>query len=219
MAYTVRDYQARVNAIFNENRIRVDGVLGPATRSAVHEAQRIKQAPKRQDIFDNSGLHRVIWHWTASTYDVTHSDLTHYNMVFDYQGNAYEGAARPEHQANYNWKRKIGVSHTRNSNTGCVGLSVSAMHGASGWPKLDWGSYPLTWDGIDAMLEYTAELCEEFDIPVSPWSTLSHAEVEPTLGIPQKSKWDFMVLPGSTAPEDPVKIGNELRHRLKEKFL
>lgn len=219
MTYTVRDYQARVNAIFNKEVLVVDGMSGPNTRKWIGQAMAAKRVKKKQDLFHDSRLHRIVWHWTASTYDVTRSDLEHYNDVFDFEGNHYDGAARPEHQANYDWRRGIGVSHTRNSNSGVIGMSVSAMSGAQGWPTLDWGSYPLTWAGIDAMLERSAEYSEEFDIPVTRWSMHSHAEVEQTMGIKQRNKWDIMVLPGMTSVANAIEVGDTLRDRLKEKFL
>jgi len=45
-----------------------------------------------------------------------------------------------------------------------------------------------------AMFE-TAKLCKKYNIPVSPTTTLSHAEVEKNLGKKQRGKWDFVVLP------------------------
>ena len=69
------------------------------------------------------------------------------------------------------------------------------------------------------MLKRSAEYCKKFDIPVTKWSTLSHAEVEETLKIKQNNKWDFMVLPGSTRTENAVKIGDILRARMISKYM
>ena len=217
MSYTVRDYQARVSALGFPTD--VDGMSGPSTRAAIAKAMKHKRVKKQQDLFHSSGIHGLIWHWTAGRDQPSFDDLDHYNDVFDFEGNGYDGGARIEHQANYNWRKGIGVSHTRNANTGRGGLAVAGMHGAQGWPSLKWGNDPITWDGIDAMLERTAYYCHEFDIPVSRWSTLSHAEVEQTLGIKQNNKWDFMVLPGYDKPVDAVKVGDVLRKRLVKKFM
>ena len=102
-------------------------------------------------------------------------------------------------------------------NTGWIGCSQDAMAGAKQSP-LDWGTHPITWEGIDALLEITWDLCEEYDIPVSRWTTLSHAEVQPTLGVKQKWKWDYTVLPGDTTSRDPIQVGDELRKRMVEKY-
>lgn len=218
MAFTTRDYQGRVNAIFDAPHLVVDGMMGPKTRAGIAEAMKMKRVRRKQDLFHDSRIRGIVWHWTASTYEVTPYDLQHYNDVHDYKGNSYDGAAPAFHQANYDWRRGVGVSHTRMMNTGWIGQSVSAMHGAEGWP-MDWGEYPLTWQGIDAMLERSAEYAEEYDIPCSKWSMLTHAEVQPTLGVRQRGKWDYVVLPGMDKPIDPVECGDILRERMKKKFL
>lgn len=218
MLYITRDLQARVNALEGAEVLDVDGMSGPATRKAVSQLMKRLGVRKEKELFDESGLHAIIWHWTAGLRVPTKDDLKHYNDVFDFEGNQYDGAARPEHQANYNWRKGIGVSHTKNANTGRPGLSVAGMHRAEGWPKLKWGSHPITWDGIDAMLERTALYNRKFWIPCTKWSNLSHAEVEATLGIKQKNKWDYMVLPGFDRPLDAVEVGDILRKRLKDKF-
>lgn len=215
MNLTIRDLQARVNAIFNQPVLVVDGMNGPNTRKGVAAAMKERRVRKPQELVHDSGLHRIIWHWTAGTYTDIEGAIDHYNDVFDKDGNHYDGRARPEHQANYDWRKKIGVSHTLNSNTGNIGMAVAAMAGADGWPTMEWGKYPLTWEGIDAMLKRTAYYSEEFDIPVTPWSILSHAEVEPTLGIKQRNKWDIRILPGMDAVREAREIGDMLRDRMK----
>ncbi|AGH07379.1 endolysin [Sulfitobacter phage phiCB2047-B] len=218
MNYTTRDLQARTNAILGYGALDVDGMKGPNTRKFVAEAMRLKRVKHEKDIFHDSGLHRIHWHWTASTYTVTPDDLKHYNDVHDYQGNSYDGAARAEHQANYDWRKGVGVSHTLNANTGAIGQSVAAMQGAEGWPKVKWGNYPLTWAGIDAMLDRSIHYSKTFDIPVTPWSTLSHAEIQQTLGIRQNNKWDYMILPDMDVVMDAVECGNILRARMLERM-
>lgn len=218
MNYTVKEYQARVNAIFNSSLLVVDGMTGPKTRQGIKDAMQCKSVKNKKDLFHSSGIRGIVWHWTASTYAVNDEVCSHYNDVHDYEGNSYEGGARAEHQVNYDWRRGIGVSHTRNMNTGWIGQSVAAMAGSDGWP-MRWGKYPLTWEGIDAMLERSAEYAEAFDIPVTKWTMLSHAEVQPTLNVRQENKWDYMVLPGDSRVSDPVMIGDILRKRLQDKFL
>lgn len=217
--YLTRDLQARVNALSNHPVLVVDGVSGPATRAAVKKAMAKRSVTKEKDLFDQSGLHAIIWHWTAGRKVPTPDDLDHYNDVFDYEGNQYDGAARPEHQANYDWRKGVGVSHTLNANTGRIGQAVAGMLGAEGWPTLNWGNHPITWAGIDSMLERSALYSKKFDIPCTPWSMLSHAEVEETLGIDQKNKWDYMVLPGDTKVRSAREVGDVLRARMVEKFL
>lgn len=216
MTFTTRDVQSRVSALGFP--LKIDGMNGSATRAAVNEAKRALGVRKTSHLFHRSGIHGIIWHWTAGRDVPTQDDCSHYNDVFDHEGNHYDGGARIETQASYDWRKDIGVSHTKNANTGRGGLAVAGMYNAEGWP-MKWGTNPITWEGIDAMLERTAYYNRKFNIPVTPWSNLSHAEVEQTLGIKQRAKWDFMVLPGSDAPESAIKIGNILRSRLIERFM
>jgi len=217
MGYTTRDLQARISALGFPTT--VDGQGGPNTRKATRAAMEFKGVNKEHKLFNDSGIHSIIWHWTAGRNVPNSFDLKHYNDVFDHEGNQYDGAARIEHQANYNWRRGVGVSHSRNANTGRGGLAVAGMAGSQGWPSVKWGSNPITWEGIDAMLKRTADYCHTFDIPVSKWSTLSHAEIQQTLGISQRSKWDFMVLPGDSVTSNAVKVGDILRARLTDRFM
>jgi len=211
MSYTTRDLQARLTSL-GYNPGVIDGMKGRNTRKAANNALNDRGLKYQSDLFDKSGLHRVHWHWAASSYNVSEELCSHYNGVSDHEGNHHEGGARPEHQADYRAGR-VGVSHTLNGNTGAIGEAVTGMHGSSDYP-FSWGDYPLTWAAIDMMLEKTAQHCHDFDIPVSRTSTLSHAEIQTTLGIRQNAKWDFMVLPGMDKVWDPVSIGDALRERL-----
>jgi hypothetical protein len=215
--YITRDIQARVCALGFVTD--VDGMNGPGTRKAVEAAMRDRRVKTYQELFHDSGIHSLVWHWTAGRDMPSREDLKHYNDVFDFEGNQYDGGARIEHQANYDWRKGVGVSHSKNANSGRGGLAVAGMHGAEGWPSLDWGDHPITWDGIDGMLKRSADYCKEFDIPVTKWSTLTHAEIETTLGIKQNNKWDYMVLPGDTQVRNAVVVGEILRDRLRTRFM
>ena len=64
MTYTVRDYQGRVNGIFNRPVLVVDGVSGPKTRKGIADAMQKRGVRKKQDLFTR-GVRGVVWHWTA----------------------------------------------------------------------------------------------------------------------------------------------------------
>lgn len=49
-----------------------------------------------------------------------------------------------------------------------------------------------------------------YDIPVSRWLVLTHAEILPTYGIMQRWKWDIIWLSGMPAPNDPIAGGDRL---------
>lgn len=212
MTYNTREYQGRVNGILGGPVLTVDGMMGPKTRSAIQEAMKIKGVRDAKDLFTR-GVRGVVWHWTAGAHGVIELERHHYNWVFDNLGNVYDGNHSVQDQVNYDVQSGVGASHTKSMNTGWLGLSVDAMAGAIESP-LNWGTNPLTWAGIDAMLDWTMELCKEYDIPVSPWTTLSHAEVQQTLGVQQRFKWDYKVLPGYTRAEDARKVGDVLRNRM-----
>lgn len=216
MTYSVRDYQGRVNGILGGPRLVVDGVMGPATRAAIQEAMKIRNVRRAEDLFVR-GVRGVVWHWTAGAHGIIELERNHYNWLFDRVGSVYDGNHSVQDQVNYDANRGVGASHTKSMNTGWIGLSVDAMAGAVESP-LNWGTNPLTWEGIDAMLEWTMDLCKEYQIPVSPWTTLSHAEVQQNLGVQQRFKWDYKVLPGDTRARDARKVGDELRDRMVTRY-
>lgn len=222
--HSVRDFQIRCNSLKlrGSTVLTVDGMNGPNTRKQIALVQDHMDVSDRHEIFDPSGITRVHWHWAASTYAVNWDVVKHYNGVFDFEGNEYDGGAPAQAQARYQ-PGHVGVSHTWNANTGAIGLSCAAMAGATcdwGQGKVSQGKYPLTWEGIDAMLEKTVEYCRAFDIHPSPWTTITHCEVQTNIGIKQRNKWDIRVL-----PDDPTKLlgekeaGNILRKRMIEKFM
>lgn len=177
---------------------------------------------KTIETFNNikkNGIKRIHWHWAASTYKITDFIKSHYNIVIDYKGNEYQGAAKPIEQATY-VPGKIGVSHTYMANTGAVGISIAAMAGAyTSGNTVRMGDYPITWESIDSMLNVTSRLCKEFNITPSKETTLSHAEVEPNIGIKQRGKWDIRVLPDNpTELLNATECGDILRKRMMDKF-
>lgn len=214
MTYTVRDIQGRVAAL-GHSPGPIDGMMGPKTRAAVVEALRERGGRTSHDLFHTSGLHRIHWHWTAGAYGPIRMELRAYNAVIDSDGNIYDGLFRPEAQARY----QIGkaASHTLNANTGAIGIAVDAMAGAKQNP-FEWGTAPITHSQIEALVDQSAAWGAAYDIPVSKYSMLTHAEVQPTLGIRQRWKWDITVLPGMSAPGDPVQVGNRLRDMVTERM-
>ena len=215
---TTRDYQGRVNGIFDQPRLVVDGMHGPKTRDGIAEAMSKMGVRQKEDLFDR-GVRGVVWHWTAGANGLISLEKNAYNFLHDTKGNTYDGNSTVAEQVMYDWRRGIGASHTKSMNTGWIGQSVDAMAGAKQTNPITWGLHPIAWDGIDAMLKQTADLHHEYGFPISKWTTLSHAEVQPTLGVKQRWKWDYAVLPGDSKSRDPVEVGNILRERLKEWFL
>ena len=65
------------------------------------------------------------------------------------------------------------------------------------------GRYPITPAQVDALARLCADLCRDYTIPVTRKTVLTHAEVQPTLGITQRGKWDVSWLPGMGARGQP----------------
>ena len=153
-------------------------------------------------------MKRIIWHWTAGAYTPSDLDRSHYHFVIDRAGKVHPGkwpvaANRKPVKGQY-------AAHTLNCNTGSIGVAVAAMAGAVERP-FSFGDYPITPAQVDALVRLSRDLGREYSIPVTPQTMLSHAEVQPTLGIKQRGKWDIAWLPGMSIPGDPVAVGNKLR--------
>lgn len=157
-------------------------------------------------------MKRIIWHWSAGAHKASAIDKRHYHVIIEGDGTVVSGDKLPE--ANLDTSDGHYAAHTRAANTGAIGLAVAAMTGAKERP-FNPGKYPITQVQLTQLIEETANLCETYDIPVTRETVLSHAEVQPTLGIRQRGKWDIAWTPGMTEPGDPVQVGDRLRAMVK----
>lgn len=153
-------------------------------------------------------LERIILHWTAGAWGVIDMEREHYHELIDRHGQRIPGKLRPE--ANISTADGVYAAHTRALNTGSIGIALDAMAGARQSP-FHAGRWPVTHEMIEALADAAADHCETYGIPVSRETVLSHAEVEPTLGVRQRGKWDITWLPGMEKPGDPVDVGDILR--------
>lgn len=160
-------------------------------------------------------MKRIILHWSAGSHKASALDKKHYHFIIEGDGNVVEGDLPPE--ANLSTKDGEYAAHTRNCNTGAIGVAVAAMAGAREHPFTA-GRFPVTPAQIDAMTTLCAQLCRAFSIPVTRTTVLTHAEVQPTLGIVQRGKWDITWLPGMQGVEAPVAVGDRLRGLIKAKL-
>jgi hypothetical protein len=155
-----------------------------------------------------TGIVRIVVHWTAGSHNPSSLDLSHYHFVIDGAGKVHPG----KWPVSANVKPVPGkyAAHTLNCNTGSIGVAIAAMGGAVERP-FNAGKYPITPAQVSALVALCRKLANEYGIPVTRQTILSHAEVQPTLGIKQRGKWDIAWLPGMAAPGDPVKVGDHLR--------
>ena len=147
-------------------------------------------------------LERVILHWTAGSHTASDFDRKHYHVLIEGSGRVVRGT--PSIAANgIGAPASAGAraSHTRNGNTGSIGVSMCAMRGAVERP-FNPGPSPLTRVQWETAARVVAILCRRYGIAVTPRTVLSHAEVQTNLGIAQVGKWDVARL-----PFDPSMIG------------
>jgi N-acetyl-anhydromuramyl-L-alanine amidase AmpD len=155
-----------------------------------------------------SGLVGIVFHWTAGGPKASALDKEHYHYIVQQDGQIVSGFHAPED--NLNTRDGDYAAHTLNANTGRIGVALCGMMGAVERPFMA-GPAPINWPQINALCGLLADLCRRYDIPVTRQTVLSHAEVQPTLGIAQRGKWDVAWLPGMAATGSPVEIGDRIR--------
>ena len=87
------------------------------------------------------------------------------------------------------------------------------MHEATEHP-FDAGPSPINEAQFMAACQMMAALCFEYGIPVTPDTVLTHAEVEPALGVRQRGKWD--IFPLAVAGRYPWGAGGGRLHALSD---
>ena len=160
-----------------------------------------------------TGLVRIIAHWSAGRYTASKIDRDHYHFIYEGDGREVAGIHTPED--NISAKDGKYAAHTRGCNTGSIGVAVACMWNAK---EGNHGSQPMTEAQFEAMCRGIARLCMRYKIPVTPRTVLSHAEVQPTLGIKQRWKWDITWIPGMPGTADPIEVGNRIRDIIRAKL-
>lgn len=155
-----------------------------------------------------SGFIGIVFHWTGGGPKASHIDRMHYHYLVQSDGTIVPGDHPPSD--NLNTRDGDYAAHTLNANTGRIGVALCGMMGAVERPFMA-GASPINWTQINALCGLLADLCRRYSIPVTRQAVLSHAEVQPTLGIPQRGKWDVCWLPGMAAVADPLVIGDRIR--------
>ncbi len=156
-------------------------------------------------------LKRIHLHWTAGGYMPSSLDLSHYHFVVDGDGREHAGNMPPE--ANIDCQDGQYMAHTLGANTGAIGIAMCCMAGAEESP-FRWGTAPMNAVQVDAICALAARLAVKYGIPCRAETILTHAEVEKTLGVKQRGKWDITVLPGMIGPSDARDVGDNLRGKI-----
>lgn len=159
-----------------------------------------------------SGLVRIVVHWTGGGSRASVLDKKHYHFLYEQDGKVVAGDLPPEENIRTN--DHIYGAHTRSLNTGSIGVSFCGMARAQPSPFFA-GPHPLTMAQIEAGCRHIAGLAKRYGIAVDRRTILTHAEVQPTLGVKQSGKWDIRWLPGMTAIGDAVALGDRLRDLIR----
>lgn len=137
-------------------------------------------------------MKRIILHWSAGGNRASELDRQHYHRIVEADGRVVIG----RFGISANAAPILGgyAAHTLGCNTDSIGVSMAGMRGAIEFP-FNPGPEPITEVQWRATAALVARLCKLYRIPVTPQTVLSHAEVQGTLGIRQRGKWDVTRLP------------------------
>ncbi|MEL7299385.1 MAG: peptidoglycan-binding domain-containing protein [Pseudomonadota bacterium] len=158
-------------------------------------------------------MKRIIIHWTAGGGRASDVDRKHYHRLTEYDGTIVAGT----HAIEDNIVVSDGdyAAHTRNLNTDSIGTAMCGMRGAKEHP-FDAGPSPITEKQFRTHCIMVADLCRQYSIPVTRKTVLTHAEVEPTLGVKQRGKWDLTRLPFRPDIVGALAVGDYLRDMVRE---
>lgn len=161
-----------------------------------------------------SGFNRITAHHTGGGYTPNAIDLRSYPICIDGDGQPHRGS----HPWDANAAGKPLVSgryfaHTRGLNSGNFGIAICAMAGGQWSNPRGSKAFPRPAQ-VDALISEMAARCRQFGIVPDRRFTLSHAEVEPTLGVRQAQKWDFDYQIRNTSGRDPIAIFDEIRQEI-----
>jgi N-acetylmuramoyl-L-alanine amidase len=155
---------------------------------------------------------RIHIHWTAGAPGIIPIEQDSYNFIVDGKGGWHKGDFPPEAQTPENVRKGSNyyAAHTLSANSYAIGVALDAMGGAQERP-FKAGANPITPEQLQGAVKGIAELARKWRIPVTRTRILTHAEVQRTLGIKQRNKWDIMWIPGMDKPGDPIVVGDQIR--------
>lgn len=156
---------------------------------------------------------RSITHWTAGTGKAGPKDKKHYHKITEYDGTVVLGNEAIED--NIVTADGDYAAHTLNMNGGSGGFAMAGMHDAKENP-FNPGKYPINEVQFEAHCKMLAGFHAEYGIlPILPENCLTHAEVEGTLGVKQRGKWDLTRLPFKPELVGAKAVGDYMRERVR----
>lgn len=231
MTANIKAAQARLMAAgFPMPKFGADGDFGNETFSAFNaamdELERLRPAVAPAPVAMSRlvpaewmpvcTMKRIICHWTAGPHKATATDKEHYHIIIQGDGTLVRGdRAIADNVSTTDGKY---AAHTLNCNAGSIGVSLACMAGAVEQP-FKAGTAPMTAVQWNALTQVVAELATRYDIPVGPATVLSHAEVQGTLGIQQRGKWDYTRLAFDPTVVGAAACGDKLRREVRARLL
>lgn len=212
------DTRAAVRAFQHARGLYVDGDPGPLTQAALFPEPTPETPVLPADAtvpaswMPKCDIDRVIVHWTAGQHRASEGDREHYHILIESDGRLVRGI--PTIDKNDASGIRTGyAAHTLNCNTGSAGVSMCAMAGAVEQPFSP-GPAPLTREQWNVMTRVVATLCQRYGIGVTDRTVLTHAEVQPNLGIRQRGKWDVTRLTFDASVVGHRAVGDLMRRQI-----
>lgn len=222
----------------------IDGIAGKNTRTAIEGYQRAKGLPvdgqpsltllsalksgeaapvrpaKAGDANDgplplawlpSASPRALVIHWTGGPNKVTTLDREHYHFIVGTDLAWVRGDNTIADNANVNDGKY--AAHTKGFNTGVVGVSLAGMLNAVEG-QTD-GPQPIILAQLQEAARAVAQICRHYGIPVTDKTVLTHAEVQPNLGIQQNGKWDITRFPWNDAIKGHRACGDFIRNLVR----
>jgi hypothetical protein len=158
-------------------------------------------------------MSRIHIHWTAGGHTANATDRKSYHILVQKDGSLVRG----DHPINANAEGSglPRASHTLNANSGAIGVSMCCMGGKDVRENpFVAGRFAMSREQWDAMVQVVSELSRRYAIPVTLKTILTHAEVEPNLGIKQRQKWDITRLAFDSSVVGARAVGDRLRREV-----
>lgn len=158
-------------------------------------------------------MKRIIVHWTAGGHIASSLDREHYHFLVEGDLDVIRGHlpitanVPPLREGKY-------AAHTRGCNSYSIGVSACGMVGAVESP-FNAGRAPISEAQFKKLAEVVACLAKRYGIPVTDKTVLTHAEVQPNLGIKQSGKWDIARLAFDLNTRGPKPVGDKFRALVK----
>lgn len=159
-----------------------------------------------------NGIVRSITHWTGGAGMASTLDRKHYHSITQADGSIVPG--KEEVDDNIVTSDGDYAAHTLRLNTGSAGFAMAGMAGAVESP-FDPGPYPINERQFEAHCRMLAKFHSDRGIlPISDRNCITHAEVEPNLGVKQRGKWDLTRLPFKPGLVGAKAVGDYMRQRV-----